>query len=111
ALAEVFRVLWEGTAPERAPDLESFGVGPGDRVSPVEKTDLALAYSTCAKALGNRKTGLFVKSDPGFTSVSVVAHPPTAIIVGPEFVHGRSIADVRFLLGRALETARSEYVL
>jgi tetratricopeptide (TPR) repeat protein len=111
AMAEMFRVLWEGTAPERAPDLESFGVGPGDRVSPVEKSDLALAYSTCAKALGNRKTGLFVKKDPGYTSVDVVAHPPTAIIVGPEFVHGRSIADVRFLLGRALETARPEYVL
>jgi len=111
ALAEVFRVVWEGTAPERAPDLESFGVGQGDRVSPVEKSELALAYSTAAKALGNRKTGLFVKRDPGHTSVVVVAHPPTAIVVGPEFVQGRSIADVRFLLGRALETARPEYVL
>jgi hypothetical protein len=110
-LADVFAALWEGTALERAKNLEALGVGPGDRVSPVEKTDLALAYSTAAKALGNRKTGLFIKSDPGHTTVDLVAHPPTAIVIGPEFTHGRSITDVQFILGRALEIARPEYVL
>jgi tetratricopeptide (TPR) repeat protein len=111
SLGDVFAALWEGTALERAPDLESFGVGQGDRVSPVEKSELALAYSLSAKALGNRKTGLFVKHDPGHVTVDVVAHPPTAIIVGPELTQGRSPSDVRFLLGRALEIARPEYVL
>jgi tetratricopeptide (TPR) repeat protein len=111
ALGELNAVVWEGTASERAPNLESLGVGQGDRVSPVEKSDLALAYATGAKALGNRRTGLFVKRDPGFTGLDVVAHPPTAIIVGPQFAEGRAIADVRFLLGRALELARPEYVM
>jgi tetratricopeptide (TPR) repeat protein len=111
SLGAVFAALWEGTAPERTPTLESLGVGPGDRLSPVEKSELALSYAVCAKALGNRKTGLFVKPDPGHTTVDIVAHPPTAIIIGPELMQGHPIGEVRFLLGRALEIARPAYVL
>lgn len=110
-LAPVFAALWEGTAPERAPDLASFGVRAEDRVSPVANSDLARAYALCARALGNRKTGLYLKPDPAFTAVQVVAHPPTAVIVGPPAAEGRPVGEIRFLLGRALEIARPEYVL
>ena len=109
-LAPVFAVLWEGTAGERAPDLASFGVKPEDRVSPVAANDLARAYSSCSLALGNRKTGLYLKPDPAFTGVAVVAAPPTSIVVGPALTQGRALADVRFVLGRALEIARPEFV-
>ena len=40
-----------------------------------------------------------------------MAHPPTAIVVSPGCPRGAPLADVRFLLGRALEIARPEYVL
>jgi golgin subfamily B member 1 len=109
-LAGVFSALWEGTAAERAPGLESLGVGAGDRVSPVEDSDLARAYSLCARMLGNKKTGLYRKPDPSF-GVAVVAQPPTAIVAGARLTDGRAQADVRFLLGRALEIARPEYIL
>ncbi|HZS37808.1 MAG TPA: tetratricopeptide repeat protein [Polyangia bacterium] len=111
ALAPVFAALWEGTGGDKAPDLAHFSVGAGDRVSPVGDSDLARAYSRCSLALGNRKTGLYLKNDPAHTTVELVAHPPTAIVVGPSLTAGRSLADVRFLLGRALEIARPEYVL
>ncbi|HEX8953807.1 MAG TPA: hypothetical protein VF945_18240, partial [Polyangia bacterium] len=110
ALAAVFAALWEGTAAERAPGLDSVGVGPNDRVSPVAKSELARAYADCARLLGNRKTAMYLKPDPSFTDVALVAQPPTAVVVGPALTDGRSTADVRFLVGRALEIARPEYV-
>jgi tetratricopeptide (TPR) repeat protein len=111
-LAPVFAALWEGTAADRlgrAPDLAALGVGADDRVSPVMDSDLARAYSLCSRALGNRKTGLYLKAT--YDGVAIVAKPPTAIVVGASLTHGRALADVRFVLGRALEIARPEYVL
>ena len=111
ALAGVFAALWEGTAAERAPGLDSVGVGPNDRVSPVAKSDLAHVYAECARLLGNRKTAMYLKPDPSFAEVALVAQPPTAIVVGPKLTEERSNADVRFIVGRALEIARPEYIL
>jgi hypothetical protein len=113
-LASVFAALWEGTAPDlgaRAHGLDAVGVGASDRVSPVEDSDLARAYSLCARMLGNRKTGLYRKPDPSFAGVLIIAQPPTAIVTGARLVDGRAITDVRFILGRALEIARPEYIL
>jgi tetratricopeptide (TPR) repeat protein len=109
-LAGVFAALWEAVA-ARAPDLAALGVRPEDRVSPVAQSDLARAYSLCARALGNRKTGLYLHPDATFAPVELVAQPPTAVVVGRHLTEGRSLTDVRFLLGRALEVARPEYVL
>ncbi len=111
ALAGVFAALWEGTAAERAPGLDAVGVGPNERVSPVAKSDLARAYAECARLLGNRKTAMYLRPDPSFDEVALVAQPPTAIVVGPKLTDGRSHADVRFIVGRALEIARPEYIL
>jgi tetratricopeptide (TPR) repeat protein len=113
-LAAVFSAVWEGTAADlgrRAPSLESAGVGPGDRISPVEDSLLARAYSLCARMLGNRKTGLYRKPDGAFAGVVLIPQPPTAIVTGDQLVDGRPPGDVRFILGRALEIARPEYIL
>jgi hypothetical protein len=112
-LAPVFAALYEGTAAhlEGAADLTTLAVKPEDRVSPVASTDLARIFSDSAITLGNRKTGLYVKPDPAFTDVKLVAHPPPAIVVGPSFAAGRAPADARFLIGRALEISRPEYIL
>jgi tetratricopeptide (TPR) repeat protein len=109
-LAQVFAAMWEGSS-SMTPDLAALGVNAGNRVSPVDKTELALAYALAARILGNRKTGLYLKTGAAPGEVTVAAHPPTAIVVSPRLPEGRSAADVRFLLGRALEIARPEYVL
>jgi hypothetical protein len=109
-LAPVFAALWEGWS-SRSPDLAALGVHADDRVSPVAPTDLARAYALGARALGNRKTGLYLRRVGGAEELTVVAHPPTAIVVSPQLTQGRALADVRFLVGRALEIARPEYVL
>ena len=36
-----------------------------------------------------------------------MAQPPTSIVVGPPLTDGRATADVRFVLGRALEIAQA----
>jgi hypothetical protein len=114
-LAGVFAAVWEGTAPEyaaRGLGLDALGVGGShERISPVATNDLARAYSLCSRLLGNRKTGLYLKPDSSFAGVALVAQPPTSIVVGPAITDGRSLSDVRFLLGRALEIARPEYIL
>src|SRR5262249_12949630 len=92
-------------------DLAALGVHAGNRVSPVDKTELALAYALASRILGNRKTGLYLKTEAAPAEVVVAAHPPTAIIVSPRLPGGRGGSDVRFVLGRALEIARPEYVL
>jgi tetratricopeptide (TPR) repeat protein len=109
-LAPVFAAIWEG-AGSTLPDLVSQGVHAGNRVSPVDKSELALAYALAARILGNRKTGLYTKADAEPNLVTMLAHPPTAIVVSPRLTEGRAAADVRFILGRALESARPEYVL
>src|SRR5262249_28000144 len=108
ALAPVFAAMWEGSS-SMTPDLNALGVHAGNRVSPVDKTDLALAYALAARILGNRKPGLYVQ--PGAPDVTIMAHPPTAIVVSPTLTEGRGAEDLRFVLGRALEIARPEYVL
>jgi tetratricopeptide (TPR) repeat protein len=110
ALGEVFAALWEATAAATR-GLDALGVKPEDRVSPVSDLDVAKAFGACARALGNRRTGLFVKWDPSWSGVALVAQPPTAIVVGPQLADGRATAALRFQLGRALEIARPEYVL
>jgi hypothetical protein len=68
----------------------------------------------CARALSNRRTGLYLRPGSrrdGDQPVQLVARPPTAIIVGPALTEGRSLSEVRFVLGRALEIARPEFVL
>jgi tetratricopeptide (TPR) repeat protein len=110
ALGPVFAALWEGSSP-MTPDLAALGVHAGNRVSPVDKSDLAKAYAYAARVLGNRKTGLYVRAEAAADEIVIMAHPPTAIVVSPRLVEGKSLADLRFLLGRALEIARPEYVL
>ncbi len=107
ALGEVLAVVWDGMA-AAAPGLESLGLRAEDRVSPVSDRDVAKVFGACARALGNRKTGLYV--NPDGTGVALVAQPPTAVVVGRALADGRVSPSLRFLLGRALEIARPEHV-
>jgi tetratricopeptide (TPR) repeat protein len=109
-LGELFAALWEG-AGAQAPGLDALGVGPDDRASPVSGRDVAGVFGACARALGNRRTALYVRREPGSGGVTLVAQPPTAIVVGARLAEGRASASLRFLLGRALELARPEYAL
>lgn len=109
-MVEVFTTLWEGAPALFGQGLEALGISPGDRVSPVADMDLARVYGAAARTLGNRHTGLYLNWEGAENQVRIACHAPPVIIVGPD-VEQRPLGELRFLLGRALELTRPEYII
>jgi hypothetical protein len=82
-----------------------------DKVSPMSDLDLGKIYGQVAKALGNRKTALYVRPDETSSDVMIVVQAPPALVVGPTLAEGAKTAEVRFQLGRGIELSRPEYIL
>ena len=82
-MAEIFSCLWEGAPGLIGQRLEDFGVSARDKVSPMSDMDLGKIYGQVAKALGNRKTALYVRPDDGASDVNIVVQAPPALVVGP----------------------------
>lgn len=107
-LREVLAVLWEGASLLLPRHIEDFGVGSDDRVSPVEKTNLALVFSACARALGLKATSLYhapaseADGAPG-DEIIVAALARPALIVPRGLGERLPLARLRFVIGRALE--------
>ena len=59
-MSEIFSCLWEGAPGLIGQRLEDFGVSARDKVSPMSDLDLGKIYGQVAKALGNKKTALYV---------------------------------------------------
>ena len=110
-MAEIFSCLWEGAPGLIGQRLEDFGVSARDKVSPMSDLDLGKVYGQVAKALGNKKTGLYVKADGNPTEVMIVVQAPPALIVGAGLASDPPLAEVRFQVARGLELTRPEYIL
>ncbi len=109
-MGEVFATVWEGAPALFGGGLERFGLSAKDRVSPVADMVLAKVYGASARALGNRLAGLYVSWTGDYTGVNIGCHAPPLIVAGPD-VEEKPLGELRFLLGRALEYARPEYIL
>lgn len=110
-MGEVMASVWEGIPGLSPATLDSYGVGAQDKVSPMSDLDVARIYGQAIKALGNRRTSLYVKPDTDFESVGLVGVAPPAIIVGPRVPTTDEYQELRFRIGRAVELTRPEYVL
>ena len=89
-MAEIFSCLWEGAPGLIGQRLEDFGVSARDKVSPMSDLDLGKIYGQVAKALGNKKTALYVRADEGADDdVKIVVQAPPALVVGPALAGGR----------------------
>jgi hypothetical protein len=117
-MAEIFSSLWDG-APGLVgigQPLEDFGVSAQDKISPMSDLDLGKIYGQVAKALGNKKTALYLRprgadGRSGGEDVALVVHAPPALVVGNRLAEGASAAEVRFEIARGLELSRPEYIL
>jgi tetratricopeptide (TPR) repeat protein len=112
-LSEVFALIWEAAPALLGRDIGQHGVDPQDRVSPVSDSDLAKVYAACARALGVKQTALYVRKGGELrgAGVQVVGMAPPALIVDDRIAEGRSVSELRFLVGRALELTHSSYIL
>src|SRR5262245_65928243 len=110
-MSEIFSCLWEGAPGLIGQRLDDFGVSARDKVSPMSDLDLGKIYGQLAKALGNRKTALYVRPDDGASDVNIIVQAPPALVVGPGLAGTAKSAEVRFQLGRGIELSRPEYIL
>ena len=62
-MADIFSCLWEGTPGLVGQHLEDFGVSARDKISPMSDLDIGKIYGQVTKALGNKKTSLYAKSE------------------------------------------------
>ena len=113
-MGEISRRCRRAHPASSASSIEDYGVTPQDKISPMSDLDLGKDLRPDRKALGNKKTALYLKttdSAPTTTSVQIVVQAPPALIVGALPGQGRSTAEVRFQLGRGIELTRPEYIL
>ena len=110
-MAEIFSCLWEGTPGLIGQHLEDFGVSARDKVSPMSDLDLGKIYGQVAKALANKKTALYVKSEGDADDVTIVVQAPPALVVGAGLSADAPAPEVRFQLARGIELSRPEYIL
>jgi hypothetical protein len=110
-MSEIFSCLWEGAPGLIGQRLEDFGVSARDKVSPMSDLDLGKIYGQVAKALGNKKTALYVKPDGDTHDMTIVVQAPPALVVGAGLANGAAAAEVRFQIARGIELSRPEYIL
>ena len=82
-MSEIFSCLWAGAPGLIGQRLEDFGVSARDKVSPMADLDLGKIYGQVAKALGNKKTALYVRAEGAADAVEIVVQAPPALVVGP----------------------------
>ena len=110
-MAEVLAAVWEGAPGLSQANLDSFGVTAKDKVSTVADLAIAQIWGQAGKALGNRRTSLYLRPDADFDGMSLVGVAPPAIVVGPRLAGEAAVGELRFRIGRALELSRPEYLL
>jgi tetratricopeptide (TPR) repeat protein len=109
-MAEVFAAIWEGVPGLGQVTLESLGLTPLDKVSPIADVTIAQIFGQIAKALDNRRASLYVSPKAEIEGPLLLVPPPPSIVVGPKLIDAEP-AVLRFFLGRALELCRPEYIL
>jgi hypothetical protein len=110
ALADVLGALYEGVPNLEGTSFATYGCAPQERLSPISDVPVAPVFGQVARMLGNKKTGLYLKTDRGLDGIAMISQPPTGVVVGQRIAYQTAPSDLRFLLGRALELLRPEYI-
>ncbi|HXJ23120.1 MAG TPA: tetratricopeptide repeat protein [Polyangia bacterium] len=110
-MSEIFSCLWAGAPGLIGQRIEDFGVSARDKVSPMADLDLGRIYGQVGKALGNKKTALYVRPESAGDDVTIVVQAPPALVVAPVLADGAPAAEIRFQIARGLEMTRPEYIL
>ena len=127
AMHEVFELVLPQVPALLSLDLESLGVSADCKISQLDEGTLARVYSAAARALGVKNTAVYVRF--GLSSaveapsmeqtveqelpvgIEVAAVAPPAVILPAGLEARRTVDELRFLLGRALELTHPAFVL
>lgn len=112
ALADVLSTLFDGVYGPKAPTLDTFGVATTDRLLPSESSadELARTFAMCCRVLGNQRSGLYRPAGQQHVLPKVLARMPTALIASVS-LSKRPAGEMQFVLARAVEGLRPEYIL
>lgn len=108
-LVTVFDTLWEAAPAVFGSDLAALGLSQQDRVSPVDKNDVATIYQELARVLGARSTSLYLGDSATYPGVVVACHAPPIVIVGRNSLAELPVT-LRFYLARAMELACPRFI-
>jgi hypothetical protein len=112
SLGDVFAALWDGITGLKAPALDAFGAAGNDRVLPTESSadEAARAFAVATRVLGNQKSSLYRVGWQQFALPRVVGKLPGSLVISPAL--GRlSPGEIQFILARAVQGLRPEYIL
>ena len=111
-IAELLSALWEGVYATKAPTLDALGVQGTDRLQGNESSpdELARAFALTSRVLGNQRAGLYRPAGHTLQQPRLLAKLPTAVIASPQ-LGKRPVGELLFLLARAVEGLRPEYIL
>lgn len=109
SMSNIFEALWEAAPAIFGTDLTSLGLSSSDKISPVDKSSLAVIYSEVSKVLGDRKTGLYF-GRTRYSGVTVACHAPPMIVIGEDTVNNPA-ATLRFLLSRSIMLANPKFIM
>src|SRR5262249_47861855 len=70
--AEVLGALAEGGPRVAGAGFASFGGTPQERLSPIADVPVAPVFGQVGRMLGNRKTGLYLKTDRGLDGIALI---------------------------------------
>ncbi len=108
-LVTVFETLWEAAPAVFGSDIHALGLDSGDKVSPVDKSDVATIYQELARVMGVRSTSLYLGNSENYPGVVVACHAPPVVIVGKDFLTEQP-ATLRFYIARAMELACPKFI-
>ncbi len=108
-LVTVFETLWEAAPAVFGSDINALGLSQQDRVSPVDKSDVATIYQELARVLGARSITLYTGNPETYQGVVVACHAPPVVIVGSDSLNELPVT-LRFYLARAMELACPKFI-
>lgn len=108
-LVTVFDALWEAAPAVFGNDIQALGLSPQDRVSPVDKSDVAAIYQEISRVMGTRSTSLYLGKPEMYQGVLVACHAPPVMIVGRDAL-AEPPSTLRFYMARALELTSPKFI-
>ncbi len=108
-LVTVFDALWEAAPAVFGNDIQALGLTPQDRVSPVDKSDVAAIYQELSRVLGARSSSLYLGNPAMYQGVLVACHAPPIVIVGRDSL-SEPPATLRFYIARSLELTTPKFI-